>query len=141
MEFPPPKPNRASERQRKAYQMRLHGNSYHVIAKVLGYHDASGARKAAMRTEKENLREQVQTHRVIEFNRLEMLYQACLPKALAGDIKSAWMVVSIITKEADLLGGYGTQKMKEKQEEEEEKARQNDHHLILDPNPYRNRNH
>jgi len=119
MYLPTPKPNHASERQLKAREMRNNGLPYHMIAKLLGYHDASGARKAAERAQKEIFREDVETHRFIEFNRLEMMYKHFLPKALAGDITYARLIISIIKKQAKIMGSYGIQKMMEKERERE----------------------
>ena len=99
--------SKVSARQLRALQLREMGFTYKEIARMLGYCDASGARKAVARAGRQTLIELTENYRNQRYEQLEMLKRPYMARTLAGDLKSARFVVKIITQEVRLFGLMG----------------------------------
>jgi hypothetical protein len=73
---------KAAERQRQALQMRIRNATFDQIAKTLGYRSPSGAYKAVMCALKKTLQEPADELRLMEYERLNLLYREVLARAL-----------------------------------------------------------
>lgn len=94
-----------TQKQADALQLRLGGASLKQIADALGYSQPSGAHYAIMQALKVTLPEQTrEQHRNIELARLDRLMLAHWTPALAGDDKSARVVLQCVGMRAKLLG-------------------------------------
>ena len=62
------------------------------------------------------------------YEQLEILKRQYMPRALAGDIKSAWFVAKIVTQEAKLMGAWGLQ-------EDESTEKKNDRTILIWDSP------
>ena len=98
------KKSKVSERQLRALHLREQGFTYKEIARMLGYCDASGARKAVVRAQKQTFYESIETTRRLQYDFLELLKNQYSPRAIAGDINSIDMVLRILELECILLG-------------------------------------
>ncbi|WP_029893374.1 hypothetical protein [Nocardia brasiliensis] len=81
------------DRQSKALQLRLTGMPYNEIAEQLGYADGSGAWRAVDAILKRVESEGADELRKVETLRLEALFRAWMPAALARDEKAAGVVL------------------------------------------------
>jgi len=95
---------RANERQRQALELRKSGVSFEVIAKKVGYKDASGAYRAVQTALKKTLQEPADELRAIEVERLDQMLLGLWPKAVKGDTWSVDRVIRIMERRATLLG-------------------------------------
>ncbi|MGW5920781.1 hypothetical protein ACWFPY_17490 [Nocardia fluminea] len=91
-------------KHRKALQLRLEGKTYAEIADELGYADESGAFRAV-----ESILSRVESSgaaqlRKVETLRLEALFHAWWPAAIAGDEKAAGVVLRCHDRLAKLHG-------------------------------------
>lgn len=101
--IPIKKKSKVLPRQLRAMQLREMGFTYKEIARMLGYCDASGARKAVDRALNQTYRESVETYRRIGFERLELVLNQAMSRVLNGHMGSARLVVRIVNLEAKLM--------------------------------------
>lgn len=96
-----------AERERKAVAARRQGFTYAEIAAVLGYADASGARRAVMRALDRFAvedRSAVGELRALELARLDEMQSALWSQATQGDLRAVDTVLKIIDRRVRLLG-------------------------------------
>ena len=94
----------ATERQAEALRLRKAGLTFEDIAQTLGYSDKSSAHKAVLAALRETLREPAEEYRELHRTRLEAIYAAYYPKALAGDEKAAAICHRSLADLAELDG-------------------------------------
>jgi len=96
-----------SERRHQALNLRKQGYSYERIAQILKYKSAQAAYESVARELQKTYIESAETFRSLVYWQLEKLKLQYSPRAISGDIKSAMIVVKIITQEARLYGLMG----------------------------------
>lgn len=94
----------AAVRAEKALGLRLLGETYQAIAQQCGYAGRSAAYTAIQRELKRTLQEPADDVRKMEVARLDLLWRAMAPKALAGDTWSVDRCLAIMARRAALLG-------------------------------------
>jgi hypothetical protein len=118
------------ERQHQALNLRIQGFSYERIAQMLKYKSAQAAYETVARALQKAFIETAEEFRSLAYWQLEMLKCQISPRALAGDIKAAMLMVRIVTKEAKLMGAWGLQ-----EDEDTEKNKNNDRYIIIWDSP------
>jgi hypothetical protein len=99
------------EKEAKIIELRRVGFTWEIIAKELGYANASGAYKAYQRLSDRFIRPNLEEYRDMELDRLDRLHATYWAKATKGETKAAEMVLKIIDKRAKLLGLDAPQKL------------------------------
>lgn len=109
----------ATERQRRALEMRKAGKSYQAIAETLGYASTGGAHKAVHSALTKTLSEPADAVRQLELARLDALLEALWPGATGAkaapweedgrpesevDVERVDRVLKIMERRAKLLG-------------------------------------
>lgn len=94
----------AAVRAEQALRLRLLGETYQVIAQSCGYASRGGAYTAIQRELKRALREPSDDLRKMEIARLDLLWHAMAPKAVAGDTWSVDRCLAIMERRARLMG-------------------------------------
>lgn len=93
------------ERELQVLELRRAGGTWSDIARVVGYNDASAARKAYVRVTDRTLRESAEEARELELDRLDRLMAPYWgPATRQGDRKAAEFVLKVIDRRAKLLG-------------------------------------
>jgi hypothetical protein len=100
----------ATERQRKAIELRKSGVGFQKIADTLGYKDHTGAYRAVKAGLKKTLQEPADELRAMEVERLDQMLLGLWPKATKGDTWSVDRVLRIMERRAALLGLDAPQK-------------------------------
>lgn len=97
---------RARERELQAVELRKAGFNYRQIGELLGVsHVAAGkAVKRALKTYSEQTKEATDDFRQLELERLDELNLAFWPKAVAGDIQAAKLILRVVEQRSRLLG-------------------------------------
>lgn len=93
-----------AEKTRRAMALKLAGASYAQIAIQLGYHDASGARKAVTRGMKTALQETGTELRKIHYGRLEHMLMLLWPEVNQRDLSSMSTALSVMDRMERLYG-------------------------------------
>ncbi len=99
------------ERSRRAIALKLAGASYAQIAENLGYHDASGARKAVVRGMKSSLQESSTELRRIHYGRLEHMLMLVWPDVNKGDLQSMQAALNVMDRMERLYGLNAAEKI------------------------------
>jgi hypothetical protein len=95
----------AIDKAGKALELRKAGLSYGLIAKELGYADASGAHRAVERGLRLLVpKELVEEMRAIELERLDNLWRPMYTKALQGDRLAVDRCLAIMERRSRFLG-------------------------------------
>lgn len=94
----------ATERQRRALQLRKQGMEYSEIAAALGYASGSGAHAAVRGALKKTLQEPADELRAIENARLDAMLAALWPAIERGDPKAIAAGVKLSERRAKLNG-------------------------------------
>jgi hypothetical protein len=94
----------ATERQRKALELRKAGASYDQIAKQLGYRGRSGAHKSVMAALKKTLKEPAESVRKLELARLDEMLLALWPQVKVGNHGAIDRALKIMQRRAALQG-------------------------------------
>lgn len=94
----------ASERQRRALELRLAGISYDGIARQLQYASRSGAYKAVDTALRATLREPADSLRKISAERLDRATTVVWRAIGAGDLKAVDVLVRLEARRARLFG-------------------------------------
>lgn len=99
------------EREIKVLELRRAGGTWDEIAQLVGYTDASAARKAYLRVTDRNLRETAEDVRDLELSRLDRLMAPYWgPATREGDKKAAELILKIMDRRARLMGLDAPQK-------------------------------
>lgn len=93
-----------AEKTRRAMALKLAGASYAQIAQTLGYHDASGARKAVQRGMKSALHESAGELRKIHYGRLEHMLMLIWPEVNQRDLPAMSAALAIMDRMEKLFG-------------------------------------
>ncbi len=93
-----------AEKTRRAMALKLAGASYAQIAQQLGYHDASGARKAVQRGMKTALQETGSELRKIHYGRLEHMLMLLWPEVNQRDLPAMTTALSVMDRMERLFG-------------------------------------
>lgn len=93
-----------AEKTRRAMALKLAGASYAQIAQTLGYHDASGARKAVQRGMKSALHESAGELRKIHYGRLEHMLMLVWPEVNQRDLPAMSAALAIMDRMEKLFG-------------------------------------
>jgi len=101
----------AGERTRRAMALKLAGASYAQIAQNLGYHDASGARKAVQRGMKSALHESASELKKIHYGRLEHMLMLLWPDVNQKDLSSMSAALSVMDRMERLYGLNAAEKV------------------------------
>ena len=94
----------ATEKQRRALELRRQGTAYSDIAAELGYKGASGAHAAVRTALKKTLQEPADELRRLENTRLDAMLAALWPGIEKGDPKAIAAGVKISERRAKLNG-------------------------------------
>ncbi|WP_394847386.1 hypothetical protein LZC95_07965 [Pendulispora brunnea] len=94
----------ARQRQTRVVELRIQGKTYDEIAKELGYASHTGAINAFASALAAVPAEDVAHLRHIEGDRLDAIVKAHLPKAMAGDVDSAYVCIEISKQRSRLFG-------------------------------------
>lgn len=94
----------SAERTRRAMSLKLAGASYSQIALNLGYHDASGARKAVQRGMKNALHETAGELKKIHYGRLEHMLMLLWPDVNNRDLSSMSAALAVMDRMERLYG-------------------------------------
>ena len=96
----------AAERRAEALELRGAGHTFAMIADALGVtrQRASQIVNAALEDLATRERDAVQSLRIVEWQRLEVLEDAFLPSALAGDVGAGRLLIRIAERRARLAG-------------------------------------
>jgi hypothetical protein len=121
----------ARERERVAVMLRIDGLKYHEIGAQLGISDRMASR-IVNRAMNRVLREPVGQLVDLEAARLDRLWQAMLPRALAGSARHAEVCVSISERRSRLLGLDQPTKMEMRMSVEEVEAIDREIEELLD---------
>lgn len=101
------KKDAATAREIRAVDLRVLGWPYHRIAEEVGYHDASGARKAVMRVLTARAAEQGEKRDTLVQRELELI-DACIAglsdKIRRGDARAVEVALKASERRARLLG-------------------------------------
>lgn len=79
----------AAERRQAALRLRLRGVSYEEIAQLLGYSNRSGPYKAVQAALKDVYRDEAETYRALQLERLEAMTRALFERLEAGETSAA----------------------------------------------------
>lgn len=101
----------SAERTRRAMSLKLAGASYAQIAMTLGYHDASGARKAVQRGMKNALQETSSELRKIHYGRLEHMLMLLWPDVNNRDLGSLNTALAVMDRMERLYGLNAAEKI------------------------------
>lgn len=118
----------ATERQRRALELRKAGYGFQIIADQLGYKDPSGAYRAIRAALKKTLQEPADEVRRIELERLDKMLAGLWPQAIKGHTFSVDRVLAIMDRRAKLLGLDAPLKI-----DIEQRIRQDAESMGLDP--------
>lgn len=99
------------ERTRKAMALKLAGASYAQIALQLGYHDASGARKAVTRGMKSALQETAGELKRIHYGRLEHMLMLLWPEVNQRDLPAMSQALAVMDRMERLYGLNAAEKL------------------------------
>ena len=97
-------------KEERAYELRLAGKTFKVIAKELGYSDPSGAYQAFQRAREIVSLENLSEWRLLELYRLDALQNSLWDKALEGNISAVNAVLKVFDLRARLIGLYAPEK-------------------------------
>jgi hypothetical protein len=101
----------AAERTRRALALKLAGASYSQIAQSLGYHDASGARKAVHRGLKSAMHETASELKRIHYGRLEHILMLLWPEVNQRDLPSVSAALAVMDRMERLYGLNAAEKL------------------------------
>ncbi len=91
-------------RERRALELRRAGVELDLIARELGYTNASGPYKAIQRALRRTLQEPADELRAMEGARLDSLLSAVWPKAMRGDLAAVDRAMRLSESRRRLLG-------------------------------------
>jgi len=94
----------AKERAAEALRLRVQGHSFAAIAELAGYKSRQAAYDATRRAIREILREPVEELIELDIARLDELWRAQYPAAVAGDVVALNACLRILERRAKLLG-------------------------------------
>lgn len=94
----------SGEKTRRAIALKLAGASYNQIAIQLGYHDASGARKAVQRGMKSALHENASELKKIHYGRLEHMLMLLWPEVNQRDLPAMSAALAVMDRMERLYG-------------------------------------
>jgi len=94
----------ARQRQARVVELRVQGKTYDEIALELGYASHTGALNAFASALANVPAEDVGHLRQIEGDRLDAIVKAHLPRAMQGDIDSAYVCIEISKQRSRLFG-------------------------------------
>lgn len=100
-----------AEKTRRAMALKLAGASYSQIAQQLGYHDASGARKAVQRGMKTAMHETAGELKKIHYGRLEHMLMLLWPEVNQRDLSSISAALAVMDRMERLYGLNEAQKL------------------------------
>lgn len=100
-----------AEKTRRAMALKLAGASYAQIAQTLGYHDASGARKAVQRGMKSAMHESAGELRKIHYGRLEHMLMLIWPEVNQRDLPAMSAALAVMDRMEKLYGLNEAQKI------------------------------
>lgn len=101
----------SAERTRRAMALKLAGASYSQIALNLGYHDASGARKAVQRGMRNALHETSSELKKIHYGRLEHMLMLLWPDVNNRDLSSMNAALAVMDRMERLYGLNAAEKI------------------------------
>lgn len=99
------------EKTRRAMALKLAGASYAQIALQLGYHDASGARKAVQRGMKASLQETATELKSIHYGRLEHMLMLLWPEVNQRDLPAMSQALAVMDRMERLYGLNAAEKL------------------------------
>lgn len=99
------------EKTRRAMALKLAGASYAQIALQLGYHDASGARKAVQRGMKSALQETAGELKRIHYGRLEHMLMLLWPEVNQRDLPAMSQALAVMDRMERLYGLNAAEKL------------------------------
>lgn len=99
------------EKTRRAMALKLAGASYAQIAMQLGYHDASGARKAVQRGMKSALQETAGELKKIHYGRLEHMLMLLWPEVNQRDLPAMSAALAVMDRMERLYGLNAAEKI------------------------------
>lgn len=99
------------EKTRRAMALKLAGASYSQIAQQLGYHDASGARKAVQRGMKSSLQETAGELKRIHYGRLEHMLMLLWPEVNQRDLPAMSAALAVMDRMERLYGLNAAEKI------------------------------
>jgi hypothetical protein len=100
-----------AEKTRRAMALKLAGASYAQIAQQLGYHDASGARKAVQRGMKSALQETSGELKKIHYGRLEHMLMLLWPEVNQRDLPAMSAALAVMDRMERLYGLNAAEKI------------------------------
>lgn len=100
-----------AEKTRRAMALKLAGASYAQIAQSLGYHDASGARKAVQRGMKSALQETSGELKKIHYGRLEHMLMLLWPEVNQRDLPAMSAALAVMDRMERLYGLNAAEKI------------------------------
>jgi len=100
-----------AEKTRRAMALKLAGASYAQIALQLGYHDASGARKAVQRGMKSALQESAGELKKIHYGRLEHMLMLLWPEVNQRDLPAMSAALAVMDRMERLYGLNAAEKI------------------------------
>jgi hypothetical protein len=98
-----PKPELLAKEQ-KVVTLRREGLTWEQIAAEVGYSSPSGASDAYYRASSRVVRDDIETIRQLENDRLDILFHSVWQKAIDGDHKAVETCLKVMTRRAKLLG-------------------------------------
>lgn len=101
----------AQEKMRKAVELRKAGATYDSIAQMVGYSDASGARKAVERAMKQMIQEPALEVKTIQIERCNHMLMTLWPKVQQGDERAIDSTLRIMDKIDRYMGTEEAQKI------------------------------
>jgi transposase-like protein len=104
---------RTKARATRCVELALQGRTYQQIADELGYANRGTVYRIVQQTLAKHQAESVEFHRDLELARLDSLLETYFPEALAGDLKSAELVLKLSTQRMKLLRLDSTQEKPE----------------------------
>jgi hypothetical protein len=93
-----------AEKEAKIIELRRTGATWELIAKAVGYANASGAYKAYQKAIGKIVAPKIEELRAIETDRLDRLQFAIWDRAKEGDIKAIDAVLRILDRRTRILG-------------------------------------
>jgi len=100
-----------AEKTRRAMALKLAGASYAQIAQQLGYHDASGARKAVQRGMKSAMHETASELKKIHYGRLEHMLMLLWPEVNQRDLPAMSAALAVMDRMEKLYALNEAQKL------------------------------
>jgi len=94
----------ARERSARALELRKQGYTFEQIASALGYRGRQGAFESVMSALREEIREPAAELRSLDLERMDALWRAQYPAAVAGDVVALNACLRILERRAKLLG-------------------------------------